>query len=135
LIDGLAAGIDSNKIAIRRIREKDRTVHLSVDAALQVELQDSLRTSTFNSKRISVVVLDATSGDILASALNPLPDLQSPELMSLTDRERNQLEVPVTDRDLGMTYSTAPGSTVKILTAMAGLNKLGLAATGIKYND
>jgi cell division protein FtsW (lipid II flippase)/cell division protein FtsI/penicillin-binding protein 2 len=135
LVDGLAAGIDSNQLAIRKIRDMDRTVHLSVDAALQVELQDSLHNSTFKNKRISVVVLDAVTGDVLASALNPLPNLQSPELMMLTDRERNQLEIPVTDRDLGMTYSTAPGSTVKILTAMAGLNKLGMAAAEVKYKD
>jgi len=106
-----------------------------VDAALQVELQDSLRSSAFNNKRISVVVLDAASGDILASALNPLPNLQSPELMSLPDRERNQLDMPVTERDLGMTYATAPGSTAKIVTAMAGFNKMGMAATEVKYTD
>jgi cell division protein FtsW (lipid II flippase) len=135
LAEGLEQGIDSNATAIRQIRDKDRNVHLSVDAALQVELQDSLRTSAFKDKRISVVVLDATSGDILASALNPLPDLQSPELLSLTDRERAQLSMPVTERDLGMTYATAPGSTAKILTAMAGFNKMGAAATEVKYND
>ena len=33
---------------------------------------------------MAVVVLDAGSGDVLASALNPLPNLQSPELMELT---------------------------------------------------
>jgi cell division protein FtsW (lipid II flippase)/cell division protein FtsI/penicillin-binding protein 2 len=135
LVDGLAAGIDSNNKAIRTIREKDRDVRLAVDAALQVELQDSLRNSTFNNKRISVVVLDAASGDLLASALNPLPNLQSPELMLLSDRERNNLDIPVTDRDLGMTYATAPGSTAKILTAIAGLNKMGMSAAGVKYND
>jgi cell division protein FtsI/penicillin-binding protein 2 len=102
---------------------------------LQVEVQDSLRTSAFHNKRISVVVLDAASGDVLASALNPLPNLQSPELMMLSDRERNQLETPVTERDLGMTYPTAPGSTAKILTATAGLNKIGMAATEVKYTD
>ena len=135
LIDGLRAGIDSNHVAIRAIKDKDRAVHLSVDAALQVELQDSLQTSTWKDKRISVVVLDAGSGDILASALNPLPNLQLPELLALPDRERAKLETLVTERDLGMTYPTAPGSTVKILTALAGLNKLGLAATELKYND
>lgn len=135
LIDGLRAGIDSNQVAIRQIREKDRTVQLSVDAALQVELQDSLRHNTFNNKRISVVVLDAASGDLLASALNPLPNLQAPELMQLPDRERNLLEQPITDRDLGMTYATAPGSTAKILTAMAALNKMGTAATDVRYTD
>lgn len=135
LVEGLAAGIDSNHAAIRKIKDKDRAVHLTVDAALQVELQDSLQTSNWKEKRISVVVLDAGSGDILASALNPLPNLQSPELLALPERERARLESPVTERDLGMTYPTAPGSTVKILTAMAGLNKMGLAATDLKYTD
>lgn len=135
LVDGLKSGIDTNEVAIRKIRDKDRNIHLTVDAALQVELQDSLRNSLFQQKRISVVVLDAATGDVLASALNPLPNLQSPELLQLSDRERNQLEMPVTERDLGMTYSTAPGSTAKILTAMAGFNKMGMAATEVKYTD
>jgi cell division protein FtsI/penicillin-binding protein 2 len=135
LVDGLQAGIDSNRTAIKKVRDKDRTVHLTLDAALQVELQDSLRTSAFHDKRISVVVLDAASGDVLASALNPLPNLQSPELLQLPDRERNQLEIPVTERDLGMTYATAPGSTIKILTGMAGFNKMGMAAAEVKYDD
>ena len=135
LVDGLKQGIDSSGTAIHKIKDKDRDVHLSVDASLQVELQDSLHSSVFNNKRVAVVVLDAVSGDVLASALNPLPNLQSPELMELTDRERNQLSIPVTERDLGITYATAPGSTIKILTAMAGLNKMGMAATEVKYND
>jgi cell division protein FtsI/penicillin-binding protein 2 len=135
LIEGLEAGIDSNQAPIKKIREKDRNIHMTIDAALQVELQDSLRSSNFQDKRMSVVVLDAASGDVLASAQNPLPDLQAPELMSLPDRERNKLEKPVTERDLGMTYGTAPGSTAKILTASAGFNKLGMAATEVKYTD
>jgi len=135
LTEGLEEGIDSTRPAIRKIRGKDRSIHLSVDAALQTELQDSLHNSAFHKKRISVVVMDAVSGDVLASALNPLPDLQSPELLELDDRERNLLETPVTERDLGMTYATAPGSTIKILTAMAGFNKMGMAAAQVKYTD
>lgn len=135
LVDGLKDGIDSNRAAIKKITNKDRTVHLTVDAALQAELQDSLHNSLFHNKRMAVVVLDAVSGDILASALNPLPNLQSPELMELPERERNRLETLVTERDLGMTYATAPGSTIKILTAMAGFNKMGMAADKVKYND
>ena len=135
LVEGLKSGIDSNQAPIRKIRGKDRNLYLSVDAALQVEIQDSLRNSLFKDKRISVVVLDATTGDVLASALNPLPNLQAPDLMELPDRERNRLETPVTERDLGMTFATAPGSTAKILTAMAGLNKMGMAATEVRYND
>jgi hypothetical protein len=135
LVDCLAEGVDTSYATIKKIRNKDRNIHLTVDAGLQVELQDSLHNSTFNNKRISVVVLDARSGDILASALNPLPNLQSPELMEMPDRERNRLEMPVTERDLGMTFPSAPGSAAKILTAMAGLNKMGLAAIDLKYTD
>jgi cell division protein FtsI/penicillin-binding protein 2 len=135
LVDGLKEGIDSSGAAMRKITDKDRNIHLSVDAALQAELQDSLHSSIFHNKRIAVVVLDAVSGDVLASALNPLPNLQSPELMELPDRERNQLEMPITERDLGMTYATAPGSTIKILTAMAGFNKIGMAADHVRFND
>jgi cell division protein FtsW (lipid II flippase)/cell division protein FtsI/penicillin-binding protein 2 len=135
LVNGLKEGIDTTGTAIREIRDKDRNIHLSVDAALQTELQDSLHNSSFHNKRIAVVVLDAASGDVLASALNPLPNLQSPELMELTEREKNRLSIPVTDRDLGMTYATAPGSTIKILTAMAGFNKMGKSAAEVKYSD
>ncbi|WEK33614.1 MAG: FtsW/RodA/SpoVE family cell cycle protein [Candidatus Pseudobacter hemicellulosilyticus] len=135
LIDGLAAGIDPDAAPVRAIREKDRNLTLSVDAALQVELQDSLQSSAFANRRIAVVVLDAASGELLASALHPLPNTAAPELLELPDRQREQLSIPVTDRDLGMTYATAPGSTAKILTAMAGLNKLGTPATDIRYND
>jgi cell division protein FtsI/penicillin-binding protein 2 len=131
----LKEGIDSGGAAFKKIRDKDRDIHLTVDAALQSEIQDSLRNSVFHNKRIAVVVMDAVSGDVLASALNPLPNLQSPELLELPERERNLLEQPVTERDLGMTYATAPGSTIKILTAMAGFNKLGMAAAQVRYND
>jgi cell division protein FtsW (lipid II flippase)/cell division protein FtsI/penicillin-binding protein 2 len=135
LVESLQEGIDSTSASIKEIRNKDRDIHLTVDAALQKEIQDSLQKSAFKNDRISVVVLDASSGDVLASALNPLPDLQEPDLMQLPDRERNKLPKPVTDRDLGITYATAPGSTAKILTAMAALNKMGPDATKVKYND
>lgn len=131
----LRAGMDTTAQAIRNIRHKDRNVYLTVDAALQVELQDSISKSRFADKRISVVVLDAASGDVLASALHPLPSLQSPALLLLSDRERECLEFPVTDRDLGMTYATAPGSAVKILTALAAFNKMGMDAASVKYTD
>jgi cell division protein FtsW (lipid II flippase)/cell division protein FtsI/penicillin-binding protein 2 len=135
LVDGLKEGLDSNRPAIRSIKDKDRSLHLTIDAALQTELQDSMQASIFRNKRIGIVVLDAVSGDVLASALNPLPNLQATELMELTEQERSQLATPVTERDLGMSYATAPGSTIKILTATAGLNKLGMEAATVKYND
>lgn len=135
LIPSLRGAIDSSNAAIRKILDAPRDVQLTVDAALQKEIQDSLSRSAFNGKRISVIVLDAASGDLLASALHPLPDLRSPEILELPERERRALHFPVTERDLGMTYATAPGSTVKILTAMAALNKLGMEAASERYRD
>ncbi|HOA38407.1 MAG TPA: penicillin-binding transpeptidase domain-containing protein, partial [Flavihumibacter sp.] len=135
LTDALKNGIDSSNAAIRKIIDAPRNVQLTVDAGLQKEIQDSLARSAFNTKRIAVVVLDAGSGDLLASAMYPLPDLQRPELLELPDRERRHLTFPVAERDLGMTYATQPGSTAKIVTAMAALNKLGMDAANEKYRD
>lgn len=135
LVESLQSGIDTTNEAVRKIKHKDRDIHLTIDAALQKEIQDSLHKSNFKNDRIAVVVLDASTGDMLASALNPLPNLQMPDLMLLPDRERNKLPKPVTDRDLGLTYATAPGSTAKILTSIAAFNKMGMEAAKVKYRD
>ncbi|AUD01565.1 FtsW/RodA/SpoVE family cell cycle protein [Spirosoma pollinicola] len=131
LAPALRAGIDSREVAERKAKNRD--VHLSVNADLQVAIQNALATSDYRTKRVSVVVLDAGSGDILASAMHPLPNLQTPDAMLLADRDRQKLPYLVTERDLGMTYPTAPGSTAKILTAMAAFNKLGSSASDISY--
>jgi cell division protein FtsW (lipid II flippase) len=129
----LQSGMDSKEA--EALKEKNRDIRLSVDAALQVDIQNALSASDFKNKRISVVVLDAASGDVLASAIHPLPNLKAPEDMLLSGKEQSKLKYPVTDRDLGMTYPTAPGSTAKILTAMAAFNKLGPSADATTYKD
>ncbi len=131
LAPALRAGLDSREVAERKARNRD--LHLSVNAELQVAIQNALATSTYRNKRISVVVLDAASGDVLASAMHPLPNLQTPDVMLLADRDRQKLPYLVTERDLGMTYPTAPGSTAKILTAMAAFNKIGTSAAAVSY--
>ncbi|WP_461115343.1 FtsW/RodA/SpoVE family cell cycle protein [Spirosoma jeollabukense] len=131
LAPALRAGIDSREVAERKARNRD--LHISVNADLQVAIQNALATSDYRDKRISVVVLDAGSGDVLASAMHPLPNLQTPDAMLLADRDRQKLPYLVTERDLGMTYPTAPGSTAKILTAMAAFNKLGSSASAVSY--
>ncbi|MBC8151409.1 MAG: penicillin-binding protein, partial [Bacteroidetes bacterium] len=108
-------------------------IRLSINAELQVAIQNALATSDYSNRRVSVVVLDAGSGDVLASALHPIPNLKTPDAMLLPDRDRLKLPYLVTERDLGMTYPTAPGSTAKILTAMAAFNKLGEPASAVSY--
>jgi len=131
LAPALRAGIDSREVADRKAQNRD--IKLSINAELQVALQKGLAQSEYNNKRLSVVVLDAKSGDVLASAVHPLPNLKTPEVMLLSDRDRLKLPYLVTERDLGMTYATAPGSTAKILTAMAAFNKLGSSASSVSY--
>ncbi|MBN8825855.1 MULTISPECIES: FtsW/RodA/SpoVE family cell cycle protein [unclassified Spirosoma] len=131
LAPALRAGIDSREVADRKAKNRD--IHLSINAGLQVALQQGLAQSDYKDKRLSVVVLDAGSGDVLASAVHPLPALKTPDVLLLSDRDRLKLTYLVTERDLGMTYPTAPGSTAKILTAMAAFNKLGSSASAIRY--
>ena len=94
--------------------------------------------------RVSVVVLDAQNGDLLTSANYPLPDYKrikqeedlarnSHRSISYNDNGRGYDWKAYTDRDLGLTYATAPGSTAKVMSAMAGLQKLGVSAAEKKY--
>ena len=135
LAAGLRQGVDSGNSEVLKIRNKNRDVRLTVDAELQTAIQQNLAISKFKERRISVVVLDAGSGDVLASAMNPLPNTKSPELMLLPEREIQRLSTPVTERDPGMTFPTQPGSTIKILTAMAAFNKIGNNADTVSYHD
>ena len=129
LAPALRSGLDGTVVAERQARNRD--LRLSVDASLQVALQKAMAASEYRDKRLSVVVLDAATGDVLASALNPLPNLQRPDELLLSDRERLQLPYLTTERDLALTYPTAPGSTAKIMTATAALNKLGPSAAKV----
>ncbi len=131
LAPALRAGLDSREVADRKTRNRD--IQLALDADLQVSLQNALAGSDYRSKRISVVVSDAKTGDVLASALNPLPNVAAPDALLLSDTDRQKLPYLVTERDLGLTYPTAPGSTAKILTAMAGFNKAGASAAQTTY--
>lgn len=132
LADMMKEGLESEQIA--SLRAKNRDIQLSIDASLQVAIQAAIESSEFKNKRVSVVVLDASTGDVLASAINPLPNLKAPDEMVLSEKEIYHLNHLIAERDLGMTYATAPGSTAKILTAMAAFNKLGSKASDIRYD-
>ena len=138
----------------KKVVNGDCDLKLTIDAKLQTEMQRSLKKhvddntlKNENLLRISVVVLDAENGDLLASANYPLPDynrLQAEEDSARARGEkwavyndfyrRNTSWETYTDRDLGLTFQTAPGSTAKVMSAMAGLRKLGMSATEKKYH-
>ncbi len=71
LVESLQSGIDTTNEAVRKIKHKDRDIHLTIDAALQKEIQDSLRKSNFKNDRIAVVVLDAGTGGSAGVCIEP----------------------------------------------------------------
>lgn len=129
----LVAGINSD--AVKAFKSKNRDVQLTIDAQLQTSIQRSLAADTsLADNRVSVVVMEASTGDVLASALYPLPPIHNWDLLNMSVPDQNKLSQWVTTTDLGFTYATQPGSTAKVLTAMAAFNKLGIAAANKKFN-
>ena len=123
----LLAGINSK--AVDEFKKRNRDVQLSMDARLQTAIQKSLQTDdSLLNKRVSVVIIEDTTGDVLASAAYPLPTIDDWDKMTLSVAEQNKLPYWITNSDLGFTHATQPGSTAKLVTALAAFNKLGDAA-------
>lgn len=111
------------------IRPKD--IQLTVDAVLQTRLQEAMGSWQYRAgknrytdiERRSVVVLDGTDGDLLASANWPLLDegrvLAEGDIYS--DSHRPEGWQAYSDVDMGLLLGTAPGSTAKVMTALAGV--------------
>jgi hypothetical protein len=101
--------------AVKRIRDRERNVHLSISAGLQVKAAQILNAHLAEQhlSRGAVVVMDPATGDLLASVNAPSPDLLQEKLAlgeasgSLLDRARYGLY--------------PPGSTFKVVTAIAAL--------------
>jgi cell division protein FtsW (lipid II flippase) len=127
LSDLLVAGINSNAVA--QFKKRNRDVTLTVDAALQTKIQLTIQgDDSVNSKRVSVVVMEDNMGDVIASACWPLPPVNDWERLSLSENEINKLPGWNVNTDIGFTHATQPGSTAKLVTAMAAFNKMGGAA-------
>ncbi|WP_432713155.1 FtsW/RodA/SpoVE family cell cycle protein [Pedobacter sp.] len=123
----LLSGLDTAQIAA--LKRKNRDVKLSVDATLQTTIQKSIAADTaLHDNRVSVVVMESATGDVLASAAYPLPEVRNWEQLNLSNKEQNKLPGWITNADPGFTIATQPGSTAKLATAMASFNKLGAAA-------
>ena len=120
-----------------------RDIYLSIDAALQTKIQQNMADyikadsslSRLKDLRASVVILDAKNGELLTSSNYPLPVTDSIinlQKLHLDTKEGAPSEwragKPITERDLGLTYQTPPGSTAKIMSAIAGFKKLGADA-------
>ena len=101
--------------AVKRVRDRERNVRMSIHAGLQVKTGQILaaRLASQHLTKGSVVVMDPQTGDLLASVNLPAPDFQQERLAlgeaagSLLDRARYGLY--------------PPGSTFKVVTAIAAL--------------
>jgi hypothetical protein len=128
----LLAGINSEEV--EAFKNRNRDVQLTIDAGLQTSIQRSIATDTsLADNRVSVVIMEANTGDVLTSAVYPLPPVRNWEQLTMSNTEQNQLAGWMTTSDLGFTYATQPGSTAKVLTSLAAFNKLGLAAANKRY--
>lgn len=117
-----------------------RDVRLTVDAVLQSLIET--KTETFMDEqregnggvtdmtRVPTVILDGSNGELIASPVYPLPDpdlleaLAESKVYVYRDDIRAGFQA-YSDRDLGMTHPTPPGSTEKTVTAGAGLVRFG----------
>jgi cell division protein FtsI/penicillin-binding protein 2 len=102
--------------AIARVLARDRNVRLTLDVRLQLRAQEILskQLRAAHAEKGAVVVMDAATGDVLAMVSAPAPDAPGardapPTPDELLDRARYGLY--------------PPGSTFKLVTAMAALRK------------
>ncbi|WP_316811760.1 FtsW/RodA/SpoVE family cell cycle protein [Pedobacter heparinus] len=120
----LLAGINGTEV--EAFKKRNRNVKLTIDAGLQTAIQHTIAQDTaVNNSRVSVVIMEDITGDVLTSAVYPLPPIKNWELLNMSSTEQNKLAGWYTTADLGFTTATPPGSTAKVLTAMAAFNKLG----------
>jgi cell division protein FtsI/penicillin-binding protein 2/cell division protein FtsW (lipid II flippase) len=114
---------DPNNPAVRRVLDRKRDVRMSLDARLQVRAGEILKAALQKAgqDKGSVVVLDPSTGDLLAAVSYPLPPIGPGDGLPV-DAGRTDAEDaanPYLDRARYGLYP--PGSTFKVVTAMAAL--------------
>jgi cell division protein FtsW (lipid II flippase) len=104
---------EPNNPEVRKILDRPRDLRMAIDARLQVQVANILRNALKQAgvDKGAAVVMDPATGDLLAAVSLPMP---TPDA---TDSESN----PWLDRARYGLYP--PGSTFKVVTAMAALRK------------
>jgi hypothetical protein len=114
---------DPQNAAVRNVLDRPRDVRMSIDARLQLKVAEILRNQLTQAKQDkgAAVVMDPATGDLLAAVSYPLPP-EGDQTEAAPETESN----PYLDRARYGLYP--PGSTFKVVTAMAALRKdAGLA--------
>jgi cell division protein FtsI/penicillin-binding protein 2/cell division protein FtsW (lipid II flippase) len=105
-----------NNPEVKKVLDRDRNLHLTIDARLQLKTADLLEHQLRQLGRTkgAVVVLDPENGDLLASVSYPWPN------PSLSVAEPDQVDALLDRARYGL---YPPGSSFKIVTAIAALRK------------
>jgi cell division protein FtsW (lipid II flippase) len=103
--------------AVRKVRDRDRNLRMSLDARLQVKAASILEQQLQKLGRTkgAIVVMDATTGDLLAAVSYPWP-VQMPPRLTPPDTDDTMF-----DRARYGLYP--PGSSFKVVTAMSALRR------------
>ena len=114
---------DPNNPAVRRVLDRKRDVRMSLDVRLQVRAGEILKAALQKAgqDKGSIVALDPATGDLLAAVSYPLPPIGPGDAVPVEpgpDTE-NAAANPYLDRARYGLYP--PGSTFKVVTAMAAL--------------
>lgn len=135
LVPYLKAGVKGKEIKKYNNRQENSAkitptdLQLTIDAELQTTLQREIdkyvndNCKNLNKLRVSVVILDAKNGDLLTSAVYPLPNYETLKERAdevYNDKNTDKSWRVYTDMDLGLVYATEPGSTAKVITGLAG---------------
>ena len=120
-------------------RKRERDLYLTIDARLQLVMQERMEKYMGDNvvnkilkdsfSRVSLVILNANSGNLLCAANYPLPDQQLIEEKMENrsfDYDMHNINGRYSERDLSLTYYTRPGSTAKVMASMAGYKTLGV---------
>lgn len=135
IIKLLKDGVNGNLVQHMNGKSNSRNITLTIDAVLQTQLQKAMCKNSElllrPNSRVSLVILDVKNGDLLCSANYPTPNQDS--IVSFFNKRNYVFRPSITERDLGLTFQTPPGSTAKVFSAAAGLEKNGTNATKAIY--
>ncbi|MGO4880936.1 MAG: FtsW/RodA/SpoVE family cell cycle protein [Bryobacteraceae bacterium] len=112
---------DPDNPAVRRVLDRQRDVRTSLDARLEVRAGQILKDALQKAGRDkgALVVLDPATGDLLAAVSYPLPPIGPGD--AVPAETQDDAANPYLDRARYGLYP--PGSTFKIVTAMAALRR------------
>src|SRR5271157_587001 len=118
---------DPGSQEMRRVLDRPRDVRTTIDARLEVRVAEILRKQlqVAGREKGAAVVLDAATGDLLAAVSLPLPP--EPDAAGKPYGDSGSANVPPGDADPYLDRARyglyPPGSTFKVVTAMAALRK------------